>query len=332
MGFVDEVVITVKSGDGGRGCVSFARKRFQPKGGPDGGSGGDGGSVFVIGNASLTSLEPYIYQRQFKAENGRPGEGNDRDGRSGQDLYLEAPLGTVIIDEETGIVIGEVLEAGQRCLVALGGKGGKGNKYFATPTNRAPRYAQKGLAGQSRKIRLLLKIIADIGLVGLPNVGKSTILSAITNARPKIGEYPFTTLSPNIGVLEGEGDKKVTIADIPGLIEGASMGKGLGHKFLRHVERTKALAYVLDLSYVPKGSLIEDLEILRAELKNYDPRLLEKNQMVIINKIDLAGGFVRNYKEMEECLNSMGFVVVCISALKGVGLEQLKSALLEIML
>jgi len=288
MAFVDDVTITVKAGDGGNGCVSFHRFRFKPKGGPDGGNGGQGGSVFLRATRELNSLEPYRFKRSFHAERGGHGEGNDRDGKKGQDLILDVPLGTVVIDLKTNTILKELISEGETFLVAKGGSGGKGNKFFATSTNRAPRIAGKGQKGEERRLRLILKTIADIGIVGLPNAGKSTLLSKLTNAKPKIGDFPFTTLSPNVGVLKVQDEDSILLADIPGLIEGASEGKGLGHLFLRHIERTKLLLLVLSMDFVPKKHILEDYHILLKELNAYNEKLARAPRIVVINKIDLA--------------------------------------------
>lgn len=327
MGFVDEVVITVKGGDGGSGCVSFQRKRFQPKAGPDGGNGGDGGNVYLRATNELNSLEPYRFKKFFRAENGRHGEGNDRDGRRGKDLFLDVPLGTVVIDVATGLVLKELLKEGETFLIAKGGLGGKGNKYFASSTNRAPRIAGKGKKGEEKKLRLILKTIADVGLVGLPNAGKSTLLSRLTNARPKIGEYPFTTLTPHVGVLSFSPERSILIADIPGLIEGASEGKGLGHVFLRHIERTRLLLIVLSLDYTPKNYIDEDFDILIGELKAYNPELVKRRRIVAINKLDLRGSTQRDPLLLKGALEQKGEKVVLVSALSGEGLEELIEAL-----
>lgn len=327
MGFVDEVVISVKAGDGGSGCVSFQRKRFQPKAGPDGGNGGNGGNVYLRATDELNSLEPYRFKKFFRAENGRHGQGNDRDGRRGKDLFLDVPLGTVVIDTATGLVIKELLKEGETFLIAKGGLGGKGNKHFATSTNRAPRIATKGKAGEERKVRLILKTIADVGLVGLPNAGKSTLLSRLTNARPKIGDYPFTTLTPHVGVLAVSPERSVLIADIPGLIEGASEGKGLGHVFLRHIERTRLLLILLSLDYHPRTSLDEDFDILIHELEAYNPTLVKKPRIVSVNKMDLKDSAKRDPEALKRALEERGERVILISALTGDGLEELIEAL-----
>jgi len=329
MAFVDDVTITVKAGDGGNGCVSFQRFRFKPKGGPDGGNGGQGGSIFLRATRELNSLEPYRFKRSFFAERGKHGQGNDRDGRRGQDLVLDVPLGTVIIDAKTNTVLKELVSEGETFLVARGGSGGKGNKFFATSTNRAPRIAGKGQMGEERTLRLILKTIAHVGIVGLPNAGKSTLLSKLTNARPKIGDFPFTTLSPNVGVLRVQGEEELLLADIPGLIEGASEGKGLGHLFLKHIERTKLLLLVLSLDFVPQKDMLEDYHILLRELQAYNERLLKVLRIVVVNKIDLEQKAPRDYKALMSKLEQMGEKVMAVSALEGNGINELGKLLVD---
>ena len=287
--FLDEVIITAASGKGGRGCVSFRREKFIPKGGPDGGDGGTGGSVFVRSIPGLNSLAHLRHKRHFTAQNGLPGMGRNRTGKDGKDVFIDVPPGTLVYDRETGDLILEVMEENQEILLLAGGRGGKGNLHFASSTHRTPRLAQPGLPGETKQLRVSLKYIADIGLVGFPNAGKSTLISKLTLARPKIDNYPFTTIHPHLGVLESEGGRRLTMADIPGLIEGAGEGKGLGHRFLKHIERTRLLLYVLDLTYGPEEDLLEDFLVLRGELEEYDPALLRKEQMVALNKIDLQG-------------------------------------------
>ncbi len=324
--FLDEAVITVRSGDGGKGCVSFRRERYLPKGGPDGGDGGTGGDVIIRAVAHLQSLLEFKYKRQFKAQNGLAGSGRNKTGKTGNDAVIEVPPGTLLYDEETGELLEDLTREGQE-IVLQGGKGGRGNQHFATSTNRAPRMAQPGLPGVEKRLRLSLKYLADIGLVGHPNSGKSTLLSRLTMARPKIDSYPFTTLIPNLGVLAFEEGRALTIADIPGLIEGACEGRGLGHRFLKHIERTRLLLYLIDLTYVPRTDALEDFRVLIRELEGYNPSMLEKRQMVVLNKIDLPCDRGRNAMGLVKSFAEMGLEAIPVSALTGQGLEHLKAAL-----
>ena len=327
MGFVDEVVITVRSGDGGRGCVSFRREKFIPRGGPDGGDGGKGGSVLFRATERLATLLDFKYRRLFKAKNGDPGKGKSQTGKNGRDVVIEVPPGTLLYDEETGEELADLVRDGQEVLILEGGQGGKGNEHFATSTNRAPRMAQPGIAGEEKRLRLSLKYLADVGLIGLPNAGKSTLLSRITTAKPKIADYPFTTLIPNLGVMTLGEDKHLTVADIPGLIEGASEGKGLGHRFLKHIERTRLLLHVMDVTFGPAQTLLEDFFVVRKELEKYHVNVAEKDQIVVINKIDLYSPQHRDVREVKQALKNLGVESVPVSALTGEGLEDLKTAL-----
>jgi GTP-binding protein len=327
MGFVDEAVISVQSGDGGRGCVSFRREKYIPKGGPDGGDGGNGGNVIIRATKRLHTLTDYSLRKHFKAQDGRPGRGKGQTGKDGKDIILEVPLGTIIYDQESGELLADLIQEDQEIFVIPGGKGGKGNQHFATPTNRAPRTAQPGLPGQKRTIRLSLKYLADIGLIGLPNAGKSTLLSRLTNARPRIDSYPFTTLVPNLGVLVLDDERALTMADIPGLIDGASEGRGLGHRFLRHIERTRLLLHLIDITYVPMHDLLEDFFSLKNEMEKFDPSLIQKDQMVLINKIDIRSPEHRKIESIITALDEMRVDAVPISALTGEGLDEVKQAL-----
>jgi GTP-binding protein len=327
MGFIDEVLITVRSGDGGKGCVSFRREKFIPRGGPDGGDGGKGGSVFFRATERLATLIDFKYRRLFRARNGDPGRGKNQTGKNGKDIVIEVPVGTLLYDEETGREIADLVRDGQEVLLLEGGQGGKGNQHFATSTNRAPRMAQPGIPGEEKRLRLSLKSLADIGLIGLPNAGKSTLLSRLTTAKPKIADYPFTTLIPNLGVMTLAEDKKLTVADIPGLIEGASEGKGLGHRFLKHIERTSLLLHVMDITYAPAHSLLEDFLVVRKELEDYHVNVAEKDQMVVITKIDLYSSQHRDVREVQKALQDLGLESCPVSAVTGQGLEELKTAL-----
>lgn len=329
MDFLDEALITAKSGDGGKGCVSFRRARFIPKGGPDGGDGGDGGDVIVRATERLNSLLGFRYRRLFRAQKGQPGRGRNQSGKDGKDIVIEVPPGTIIIDHDTGQVLADLVFDKQEILLLKGGRGGWGNQHFATSVNRAPRKAQPGLPGQEKRLRFDLKTLAQIGLIGLPNAGKSTFLSKLTTARPKIAAYPFTTLVPNLGVIVFDEGKTLTVADIPGLIEGASEGKGLGHQFLKHIERTELLLHLMDITFKPTSSLIEDFDKVNDELEAYSDSLAQKRQIVLINKMDQWSPLDREPKQMIKMLNERGHEAFTISALTGQGLAEVKKALLR---
>ncbi|MGH7573456.1 MAG: GTPase ObgE [Gemmatimonadota bacterium] len=285
MQFVDEARISVKAGAGGSGCVSFRREKYVPRGGPDGGKGGEGGDVLVEVDTNLTTLYDYRYRTRYQAGSGERGSGNNRTGADGEDVRLRVPRGTIVRDAETGEVLGDLVAEGQAVAVARGGRGGRGNAAFAGPTRRTPRRADPGEPGEEREIVLELKLIADVGLVGSPNAGKSTLLSRISAARPKIAEYPFTTLTPNLGVVApGEG-RSFVVADIPGLIEGAAEGKGLGHRFLRHLERTRVLCFLIDVTTPDPRA---EYETLKHELSEWSPTLLERPRIVVWSKRDLG--------------------------------------------
>src|SRR5512139_1792722 len=306
MKFVDEARIHVKAGDGGNGCVSFRRERFIPRGGPDGGDGGKGGDVILQGDAQLSTLLDFTYPKQYRAQRGSHGKGKDQTGRNGEDLILHIPVGTLVREDHTGEVLQDLLFDGQPFVVARGGRGGRGNARFATSTLRAPRRAEKGERGEERWLRLELKLLADVGLIGFPNVGKSTLLSKISSARPKIADYPFTTLVPNLGVVLKEDHRPFVVADIPGLIEGASKGAGLGLTFLRHVERTRLLIHLLDISEGPSRDAVKDFHALNHELKAYHPSLQEKMQRVALNKIDLPS-VQKRAKDIKNQFEKMGY-------------------------
>ncbi|MCX8117399.1 MAG: GTPase ObgE [Desulfobacterota bacterium] len=326
MKFVDRVRIRVKAGDGGNGCVSFRRERYIPKGGPDGGDGGKGGDVILQADPQLSTLLDLSYPQQFRARKGAHGKGKNQTGRDGEDLILRVPVGTLVLDDETGEVLQDLLFEGQRFTAARGGRGGRGNARFATPTHRTPRHAEKGEKGEERWIRLELKLIADVGLIGFPNTGKSTLLSRISSARPKIGDYPFTTLAPNLGVVEREEGRCFVVADIPGLIEGASRGAGLGHTFLRHVERTSVLVHLLDISGDPPPDPLKHFDILNDELRAYHPALSEKTQLVALNKIDLPSVRER-IEEVKGMFEKRGHRLYPISGKTGEGVEELLLAM-----
>ena len=289
--FVDEVDIHVAAGDGGRGCLAFRREKFVPRGGPSGGDGGHGGSVWVVASAHVNTLINFRFHPEFNAQRGAHGQGSNCTGRAGVDLELAVPIGT-LVHEKTGEadqplrLLADLAEEGQRVLVARGGRGGLGNAHFATSTNRAPRKVQPGEPGEVKDLRLEMKLLADVGLVGFPNAGKSTLIARISAARPKIADYPFTTLTPNLGVVRLSDDRSFVVADVPGLIEGAHRGHGLGHQFLRHLERTKVLVHVVDVSGASQRDPVEDLDTVRRELELFQPALAAKPQVVAANKLD----------------------------------------------
>jgi len=290
MQFVDEVTIRVKGGDGGNGCVAFRREAHVPRGGPSGGDGGDGGDVILEADPNLTTLLDLRYQREYRAKRGQHGQGHDRNGRNADHRLVPVPCGTVVLDLGSGDLLADLTGPGQRFIAARGGRGGRGNRRFTSSTNRAPRRADPGEAGEERELRLELKLLADVGLVGLPNVGKSTLISRVSAARPRIADYPFTTLIPNLGLVRLGDERSMVMADIPGLIEGAHLGVGLGHRFLRHVERTRVLVFLVDDRHTladEPGTPLEDLEVLRKELRAFNPELACRPQVVALNKLDL---------------------------------------------
>jgi GTP-binding protein len=287
--FIDEALITVQSGDGGRGCVSLRREKYVPRGGPDGGDGGKGGDVILKSSLRRRSLYPFQFKHQFKAQKGAHGQGKQKTGRNGQDLIIEIPPGTLVKDAVTGEVIKDFNTAGESFTVVKGGQGGLGNARFKTSTNRTPRYAQPGETGQIRQLKLELKLLADVGIIGLPNAGKSTLISVISSASPKIANYPFTTLIPTLGVVETEWGDPFVVADIPGLIEGAHQGAGLGTHFLRHIERTRILIHLIDAGGIDAKYPRRHLKIVNRELSSFNPQLTEKLQIVTLNKMDLPG-------------------------------------------
>lgn len=287
MKFIDEVKIEVFSGKGGNGASSFRREKYVPFGGPDGGNGGRGGNVYVEGDENLNTLVNYRGKKNYHADDGKNGAGAQMDGHAGEDIILKVPVGTLIKDQESGNLIFDITEHGQREVIAQGGRGGLGNTYFKSSTNQAPRYAQEGEEGQHFTLHLELKLIADIALVGLPNAGKSTLISAISQARPKIADYPFTTLEPNLGVVKIDEDNALVVADIPGLIENAAEGRGLGHKFLKHIERTSALVHLVDCSMLLEPyEALEDYATIRSELLKYSENIANKKEIVCLTKID----------------------------------------------
>ncbi len=289
MKFIDEARIEVAGGNGGAGAVSFRREKFVPRGGPDGGDGGRGGSVFAVADRNINTLVDYRYQRKFLARNGERGRGADQYGAAAEDIRLRVPVGTQVFDEDTGETLADLVEHDQVAMLARGGAGGLGNLRFKSSTNRAPRQSTPGQEGEHRRLRLELKVLADVGLLGMPNAGKSTFIAAVSNARPKIADYPFTTLHPNLGVVRVGPERSFVIADIPGLIEGAAEGAGLGHQFLRHLQRTRLLLHLVDLSpFDPQADPVREARAIVGELRRYDPSLAEKPRWLVLNKIDMV--------------------------------------------
>lgn len=320
--FIDQATISVRAGRGGNGCVSFRREKFVPKGGPDGGTGGNGGNVLIRADRNLTTLMDYRYNRKYHAEDGEHGKGANKTGKSGKDILLRVPCGTVIRNADSGEVIADLVHHGEEALVARGGKGGRGNAEFATSTNQAPRTAEKGSEGDERTIEFELKLLADVGLVGFPNAGKSTLISRISAAKPKIADYPFTTLIPNLGIVRYGEYKSFVVADMPGLIEGAHSGKGLGIHFLRHIERTRVLVFLIDCTNTnPKN----EYATLVGELKSFNEEMLKKPHMVALTKMDLADEKMK--KTMRKISFGKNVPVHFISAVSGEGLKELTDAM-----
>ena len=289
MKFVDEASASVEAGKGGDGCLSFRREKYIEKGGPDGGDGGDGGSVYLVGHEPLNTLVDFRFQPNYRAEKGQPGSGKDRSGAKGEDMYIRVPCGTSVFDETTDIFLGDINDQGETLLVALAGKKGLGNTRFKSSTNRAPRQTTKGESGESRKLRLELKLIADVGLLGIPNAGKSTLISKVSAARPKIADYPFTTLVPNLGVVRLDDEKSFVMADIPGLIGGAADGAGLGVQFLKHLSRTRLLLHLIDLAPFDESDPVENFHTIERELKKYSEGIASKKRRIVFTKADLLG-------------------------------------------
>jgi GTP-binding protein len=328
--FVDECTVKLAAGDGGRGCISFRREKYEPWGGPNGGDGGRGGDVILLGDVNTNNLVDYKFQPHWNAERGEHGQGSDCHGKDGAPRILKMPLGTVVIDRATGRVVAEVIADGQHIVLCKGGNGGWGNTHFKTSTNRAPKRANPGHLGERGEYRLELKSIADIGLVGFPNAGKSSLMNAITNARPKTAAYPFTTLHPQIGVIdysdERKGVKRLLLADVPGLIEGANENRGLGHRFLRHIERCALLIFMIDMAGTDARDPRDDYKTLLNELKLYDPAMLKKPRLVVANKMDVesAAAHLAKFRKRHKTVD-----LVEASCLTGAGLERLKKELLK---
>ncbi len=327
MRFVDEAKIIIRSGSGGQGCVSFRREKYVPRGGPDGGDGGKGGDVILRATGKLLTLYDYRHASIQEAESGRPGAGRLCYGRAGEDKVIEVPIGTQVYEESDGgeRLIADFTEEGQEIVIAEGGRGGKGNAHFKSSTMQVPRFAQPGEPGVEKYVRLELKVFADAGLLGLPNAGKSTFISRISAARPKIAAYPFTTLAPNLGVVIDEADRKLVVADIPGLIEGAHSGLGLGHTFLRHVERSRFLVHILSIEDVNVEDPLAGFHILDDELRQFDPELAEKPQLRVVNKIDLADE--ERLTAVREAFDRLGLRVYFMSALNETGVAEVLDAM-----
>ncbi len=326
--FIDEAKILVAGGAGGRGCVAFRREKFVPRGGPSGGDGGHGGSVYLESSVHLNTLLKFRYNREFEAGRGRPGEGSNRHGQDGDDLVVTVPVGTIVYDERTGEQLWDFTAAGQQFLAARGGRGGKGNAHFATSTHQAPRKAQPGIPGEERTLRLELKLLADVGLAGFPNVGKSTLISRLSAARPRIADYPFTTLEPCLGVVAVDREKSFVMADIPGLIAGAHEGRGLGTRFLKHIERTRLLLHLVDVAENVERDPIEDYHVIMDELASFSPTVAKIPVLLVASRVDLAGDG-RRLDALREFCRQQGKPLYAISGVTGEGLEKLKWAAWE---
>jgi GTP-binding protein len=321
--FIDEAFIKVQSGDGGNGCVSFRRERGVPKGGPNGGDGGRGGHVILRSVPEKRTLYQFRFQHQFKADKGKNGLGSQKTGANADDLYIDVPVGTIVVDTETQELIADFNTAGQSFILAKGGRGGKGNKHFATSTHRTPRFSQPGESGQSGSFHLELKLLADVGLVGLPNAGKSTLIRVMTAARPKVADYPFTTLAPSIGIVHSDTIEPYAIADIPGIIAGAHKGVGLGIQFLKHIERTRVLVHLIDASAIDQNDPLANYHIIMDELSSYSDNLIQKKQVIVLNKMDLPDA----QKNAEIFLQAAPFSVYKISAVTSKGVSELANEL-----
>lgn len=325
MKFVDEALISVEAGKGGNGCLSFRREKFVPRGGPDGGDGGDGGSVYLVGNGDLNTLIDFRYQRAYRAEHGQNGMGANCTGKKGEDLYIQVPVGTMVIDVDTGKLIGDIKKNNDVLLVAQGGFHGLGNTRYKSSTNRAPTQTSNGSPGEHRALKLELRVLADVGLLGLPNAGKSTLIRAVSSAKPKVADYPFTTLYPNLGVVRVSRLKSFVMADIPGLIEGAAEGAGLGHRFLKHLTRTCVLLHVIDIAPFDGSAPAESALAIIKEMQAFDPDLLNKPRWLVINQIDKLPGAAERQKAIDEVTNALQWKgpVFQISAITGEGCEAL---------
>ena len=332
MKFVDEAIIKVDAGNGGHGCLSFRREKFVPRGGPDGGDGGDGGSVYLEANSDLNTLVDFRYQRHYKAENGQPGMGSNCTGKKGEDLIIKVPVGTMVYDIDTHELLGDINHDGERLLIAQGGFHGLGNTRFKSSVNRAPRQTTQGTPGEARHLRLELRVLADVGLLGLPNAGKSTLIRAVSSARPKVADYPFTTLHPNLGVISTAPHKSFVMADIPGLIEGAASGAGLGHRFLKHLSRTCVLLHVIDIAPVDGSNPVDSAKAIINELEIYDPELLDKPRWLVLNKMDVLADEQERQAVTQQLIQGLNWQgkVFCISAISGEGTQQLCYSLMQL--
>ena len=328
--FTDYAKIIIKSGNGGDGAVTFRREKYVAAGGPDGGDGGKGGDIYFRVDPNANTLIDFRYTKKFKAQNGENGSGGNKYGKSGEDLYIDVPIGTIIRDSETGKIVADLSKEGQVELVLKGGRGGKGNSHFATATRQVPRFAQAGEDGEEKEVILELKLLADVGLLGFPNVGKSTFLSVVTDAKPKIANYHFTTIEPNLGVVKTEKGDSFVIADIPGIIEGASEGIGLGIQFLRHVERTRLLLHVIDVSGVEGRNPVQDFHTINEELKKYSEKLSQRKQIIVANKIDIMQDDT-GYKELEKLAKEQNIEIFKISGATGQGIKELLNRVSEVL-
>ncbi len=326
MDFVDEVTLEVAAGDGGNGCIAFRREKFVPLGGPSGGDGGRGGSVILTAHERLSTLLDLRYRKIVRAERGEDGRGKDQFGKAGDDVRIEVPIGTQVYEADSGALLADLSDSGAELVVAKGGRGGRGNMMFATPYDRAPRRAEPGTPGERKRIKLVLKLLADVGIVGFPNVGKSTFIATVSRARPKVADYPFTTLVPNLGVVSLGVDRSFVIADIPGIIEGAAEGAGLGLRFLKHVERTRVLLHMVSVDPDPKRDPVADFDTLMAELRRFDPALQERPMLVAVSKCDLPEARDA-YEAVRAALEPRGFQVFPISSATKEGLPDLLEAL-----
>ncbi len=324
MKFVDEIEIFVKAGKGGNSCVSFRREKFIPKGGPDGGNGGNGGNIYIIASSQISTLSDLRYKKIIQAPNGENGKGKDRYGKNAPHIYIKVPVGTIVKEKKSNKVIFDLNENGATVLVAKGGRGGKGNMHFASSTRQTPYFAEEGKEGEEKELKLELKLLADVGLVGYPNAGKSTLISVISNVKPKISDYPFTTLTPNLGVVTVDDTKSFVVADIPGLIKGAAIGKGLGIQFLKHIERTKILLHLIDISLLDIEELFKAYSDIRNELREFNEKIVDKREIICLSKIDVVEKEKRLelIKGLEQRLNKKVFPV---SAVSGEGIKDILS-------